>query len=284
MKVIVEKAGAKINLGLRVVNKRADGYHNLESIFQEVDLFDTLEISQSENGIKFVSNDPELGEGENNLCIRACQVFEEETGIPLHIQIRLEKLIPKGAGLGGGSSDAAACLRALNRFYGAGLRRGDLIRLAARIGSDVPFFVVGGTALVKGRGEVVMPVLHFPKNYRVLLVYPNLHTPTPQIFKKFQLGLTHYPPNVKFEAVICRVEAVKDFKLVFFNDLEKVTKSVYPVVNEIKERLYSVGAEFASMSGSGSVVFGLFEDRVEVSSESMKEAFGDFWVKWVKPI
>ncbi len=256
---------AKINIGLRVVGLRPDGYHNLESIFQEITLSDRIRLTRRERGIKIRCNWPGVPVDERNTCYRAYQVFGTVFGIKDGVEIDIHKNIPPGAGLGGGSSNAATVLKALTQLYGIELSRGQLLKLAARVGSDVPFFVVGKTALVKGRGEVVIPCQFFSA-YRVLLIYPNLPVSTAEVFKKFDIRLTNYKADIKFEAFVKEIHSLSQFKEYFFNDLERVVFARYPKLREVKTRLEEVGAEFVSMSGSGSAIYGLFEKTVEMDA------------------
>ncbi len=254
---------AKINIGLRVVGRRPDGFHTLESVFQEISLSDRIGIARRERGVTIRCNWPQVPRDERNTCFRAYQVFREAFRLTEGIAIEIEKNIPLGAGLGGGSSNAAAVLKGLVQLYEIDLPVGQLLRLAARVGSDVPFFILGKTALVKGRGEVVIPCQFFTA-YRVLLVYPNLPVNTAEVFKNFDIRLTHYKADIKFETFVKEVCSLSQFKAFFFNDLEKVVLARYPRLQVLKERLTEAGAEFVSMSGSGSTIYGLFEQGVEL--------------------
>lgn len=248
---------AKINLGLRVVGKRPDGYHNLESVFQEISLCDEIECKRTSGEIKIQCDHPAVPLDEKNLCHKAFRIARDIGGLKEGIRIQIKKNIPVGAGLGGGSSNAAACLKAFNRMFDLGLSKGRLIRLAAQIGSDVPFFILGKTALIKGRGEVVLPI-HFLTNYQVILVYPNFSISTASVFEKFEMNLTEYNSDDKFEAGISEIQNLDDLSDSIFNDLEKIVMDCHPVLKEIKQHLKRKGAQFVSLSGSGSVVFGLF--------------------------
>ncbi len=260
----------KINIGLRIVGRRKDGYHNLESVFQEITLFDEILIKKREAGIRIRTDCESLPTDENNLCYQAYQLLVKEHGLKDGVEIEIIKNIPIGSGLGGGSSNAATCLKAFNRMFELGLSRGELIRLAAQIGSDVPFFIVGKTALVKGRGEVVIPI-RFLSDYHLLIVFPQVQVSTAFIYKNFEFALTKYKWNVKFEAVISRVRTLDDLSVYFSNDLEEVAGRFYPEIAEVRQKIWESGARFVSLSGSGSAVYGIFP--MEVDLEPVRKQF-----------
>ena len=255
---------AKINLGLRIVSKRADGYHNLESIFQELSLADELLIERADE-FSLATNQPGLPVDETNLCTRAYRLLAAEYEIRGGLKIFINKRIPLGSGLGGGSSNAATCLKVINQLFRLNLSLPEQLRLAARLGSDVPFFILGRTALVKGRGEVVIPIT-FLKNYQIVLVYPGRAISTAQIFNNLEIGLTKYGGGVKFEAVIFRITSLDDLSGYLFNDLEEVVSRVCPEIMGIKERLINCGARYVSLSGSGATVYGLFDLQTDLSN------------------
>jgi 4-diphosphocytidyl-2-C-methyl-D-erythritol kinase len=250
-------------LGLRVVNKRADGYHNLESIFQEISLGDVISLQEADQ-LTVKTDHPSLPVDENNLCSKVFRLLSAEFGIKRGLEIFIHKRIPLGAGLGGGSSNAATCLKAINEIFRLNLSIPDMLRLAARIGSDVPFFILGKTALVKGRGEVVIPI-SFLKEYQILLVYPGKPISTSLIFNNFEIGLTKYKGGIKFEAVISRIVSLDDLQNYLFNDLEDSVLRTCPEIIGIKERLKNWGARYVSLSGSGSTVYGLFDLQANIS-------------------
>lgn len=254
---------AKINIGLRIVGQRPDGYHNLESIFQEISLADEVFVRRRESGIRIRSNLPDLPTDEQNLCWRAFDIFKREFGINEGVEIELLKNIPPGTGLGGGSSNAAACLKGFSRLFGQPASLPALLRMAARIGSDVPFFILGKTALVKGRGEVVIPI-SFLRDYQCLIIFPEIRISTAFIYKNFQLSLTKYKPDVKFDALIFRVKTLRELGTYFPNDLEAVAQKFYPELKKIGRMLSESGAQYQSLSGSGSAVYGLFEENVDL--------------------
>jgi 4-diphosphocytidyl-2-C-methyl-D-erythritol kinase len=280
MKLI--KSPAKINIGLKIIAKRPDGYHNLESVFQEISLYDDIYIEKRKTGIRFSCNDPAIPSDDRNLCIRAFRLLQKSYGVKEGVDIRLVKKIPVGAGLGGGSSNSAACLKAFSKIFNLNLEFKDLMNHASRLGSDVPFFITGKTALVTGRGEVVTPI-HFPVDYQILLAYPDLTVSTAEVFKNFEFGLTEIPVGIKFEAVIFRVKTLEDLNRYFYNDLEPIVQRLYPEVSELRRRLQDTGAKFVSMSGSGSAVYALFEPEKDLEKIA-KEQFKNDRVFLARPV
>ncbi len=263
-------ANAKINIGLRIVGKRPDGYHNLESIFQEISLRDELLIKPRESGIIIRSNIADLPRDEGNLCYQASRLLQSEAKLTTGIEIEILKNIPMGAGLGGGSSDAACCLKALNQIFGLALTDERLMELGSRIGSDIPFFINGGTALVTGRGEIIRPISFF-SDYQVLIVFPGTRISTAFIYKNFEMNLTKYKPDINFEAFALSAATLDVIGSFFMNDLESVAEKYYPGIGEIKKRLISIGAKYSAMSGSGAAVFGLFSK--DANLVQLKRAF-----------
>lgn len=260
---------AKINLGLRVVGKRPDGYHNLESIFQEISLCDEI-VFEEWDRLVIETDHPTLAVDEYNLCHRAYRLLADEYGLKKGVKIIIKKKIPLGAGLGGGSSNAATSLKALAEIFQLDLTVSRFLKLATRLGSDVPFFILGKTALVKGRGEVVIPI-SFLQDYQICLVYPGFQISTAQIFSNFEMGLTKYQGNIKFEAVIFKIRSLEELNNYLFNDLESIVTRRYPEIKNIKRVLQNSGARFVSLSGSGSTVYGLFEKHKEI--DDLKKEF-----------
>lgn len=273
---------AKINIGLRIVGKRPDGFHTLESVFQEISLHDEIYVRRKESGIRIWCNWQSVPTDERNLCYRVFQLFAEKYGVGEGVDIELRKNIPVGSGLGGGSSNAATCIKAFSQMFHLGLSLPEMIRLAAQVGSDVPFFIVGKTALVKGRGEVVVPI-RFLSDYHTLLVLPKVQLSTAEIYKKFEMNLTKYKRHVKFEAVISGVRNLGDLSRNFYNDLEQVARAVCPELAGIRERLIASGAAYVSLSGSGSAMYGLYQSKSDL--EAAKEVFSpDFRVYVAQPV
>ena len=250
-------SNAKINIGLRVLDKRDDGFHNIETFFQEIDLHDTISFTRQAGGISVTCDHPLVPDGEQNLAHKAAMAIKSATGCDAGVSIDIKKQIPVGAGLGGGSSNAAAVLKGLNTLWDLHLSNEKLKQLAAELGSDVPFFIEGGTAFAHGRGEILQKINYTPGFY-CLLIYPNIEISTKWSYKNYNLCLTISKKNVKLTSSFFDDFELGQFKTHLVNDLENVAFIRYPVLEELKEKLYGLGAEFALMSGSGSTVFALF--------------------------
>jgi 4-diphosphocytidyl-2-C-methyl-D-erythritol kinase len=262
-------APAKINWFLAILGKRDDGYHDIVSPMQCVSLFDDL-FSEDAEKIELIS-DMEVPR-EENLVYRAASSLKEFSGIRKGAKITLRKGIPLAAGLGGGSSDAAFTLIGLNRLWGLGYSDERLARIAAGVGSDVPFFIAGRFSLVEGRGEKVRP-LKSESAVPMLLVKPEIEISSGWAYRNYEAELTKRSIDIK---LFCQALDRKDFarlREMVFNDLEKAVVKEYPVVSEIKDALIENGAAFSSMSGSGPTVFGVFNsfDEAERASSNMGE-------------
>ena len=261
-------ANAKINLSLDVVAKRADGYHEVSMIMQEVDLCDILEITQIEgSGIELYCNT--LACDESNIVYRAARCFYVALGSDALCKIVLTKRIPVCAGLGGGSSDAAAVLKALNEINGFPFSTEKICELALGLGADVPFFITGGTALACGIGEK-LTALPSPGAKWVALIKPDIDISTPLAYRELDSKPTLHPDTRKVCECIQSGNVAQMYKYCG-NSFEEVSRSKYPEIDIIKEHLYAKGAEFAMMSGSGPTVFGIFE-----SENAAREAFESY--------
>lgn len=257
---------AKVNLHLRVLGRRQDGYHDIITLMQPVGPCDELSMELGGKGIRLGCTDPELPTDQGNLAYRAALLFQEETGRPEGVEIRLWKRIPVGAGLGGGSSDAAGVLRGLNDLLGRPVAQDELLRWAARLGADVPFFLLGETALARGIGERLEPFrLEVPLYYVVW--FPGWSVSTRWAYQNLDLGLTSGSKKITIPQLIERFE---DVIVLLHNDLESVTASHHPWVERAKARLGDAGAEGTLMSGSGPTVFGLFRQK-EAAKRAVKE-------------
>ena len=249
----------KINLGLRVVRKRADGFHDIETVMVPVPgLCDALEILPTEtDGCEFSSSGLIVdAPAEKNLCVRAYRLMQERYGIP-GVRMHLHKHIPFGAGLGGGSADAAFTLKMLNELFAVGLPERELESLAAELGSDTAFFTANRPALAQGRGEVLTPVGLDLRGYRLLIVKPPTGISTAEAYA----GITPAVTDRSLTDILAGDR--NEWKQCLKNDFEPVVFQKHPEIAAIKERLYDLGAVYAAMSGSGSAVFGLFEGRPE---------------------
>ena len=244
---------AKINIGLNITEKRLDGFHNLETVFLPVDWCDALEFVVADE-VQFSSSGiPISGEPESNLVMKAYRLLQKDFDLPL-LKIHLHKQIPFGAGLGGGSSDAAFMLSMLNRHFKLNLSGDELELYAAQLGSDCAFFIRNSPVFASGRGEVMEPVRLALNDWFILLVKPPVEVST---VKAFQLVVPQTPVNSLKTLIQLPVPQWKD-KVV--NQFESSVFQSYPEIRELKKRLYEMGAAYASMSGSGSCVFGLFKE------------------------
>jgi len=257
------RANAKINLALAVKFKRSDGFHELELIYQEIDFSDKL-ILEKNRDILFSSNDMSLGPARNNLCVRAAHLLQKEFGVG-GLKIHLQKKIPVGGGLGGGSSDGAKILKGGLKLYECSVPENEILSLAATLGSDVPFFLIGGAAYGRGRGEHITPIRIY-SDYKILLIFPPLRISTIWAYKNLNLALTSKNADYKFRGFRFQNLDLADFKHEFFNDFESTVFAAYPVLSAIKSKLYEKGASFAAMSGSGAVMYGLFNDEKVLES------------------
>jgi len=260
-------AFAKINLGLEVLYRRDDGYHEIRTIFQTVDLWDVLSFEATAGErLSFSCDDPALPTGEDNLVVRAAEALARRTGRRQGVAIHLEKKIPVGAGLGGGSSDAAATLLALNELWSAGLPLSALHDLARRLGADVPFFLYGGTALGIGRGDEVFPLAREVR-LPIVLVLPDAPLSTASVYRS--LVLTKRESTLKLQYFPSSVWDGEDSLFSISNDLESAAVRLLPSIDGFKQSLRELGACATAMSGSGSTVFGLFLSSATAESAAL---------------
>ncbi|MGK2904729.1 MAG: 4-(cytidine 5'-diphospho)-2-C-methyl-D-erythritol kinase [Desulfuromonadales bacterium] len=273
-------APAKVNLCLHVLSRRNDGYHDLATLMQRIDLQDRLEIVVS-SGSDITVSCPRLTlpKGLENIAGRAARLFLEHIGDEHSISITIDKKTPSAAGLGGGSSDAAAVLLAMNDLFDADLSRSELMNLGVRLGADVPFFLYGQTAWATGIGECLQPWPGLPQ-VTLVLVNPGIVVSTPWVFRN--LGLTRPRPTARIPRF---PERASDLVCLLHNDLEVVTCQHFPVITTIKERLVFCGASGALMSGSGATVFGVFDDQccAEQAAQVLSTET-DWWVEVVNPL
>ncbi|HLP04942.1 MAG TPA: 4-(cytidine 5'-diphospho)-2-C-methyl-D-erythritol kinase [Paludibacter sp.] len=254
---------AKINLGLNVVERRPDGYHNIETVFYPIGLCDELHVEPSETCRDYsfsASGIPIGGNPDDNLIVKAYWLLRSEYPFP-PVDISLMKRIPFGAGLGGGSSDAAFMLKALNELFGLKITTRKLEKLAAELGADCPFFVRNKPVFAEGKGNVFSDIEIDLGNYHMLLVKPDIHVSTPDAYS---MVVPAKPGNSLRELVR---RPVSEWRGLINNDFEKSVFAKFPAIGSIKNQLYDLGAVYASMSGSGSSVYGIFEDNPGVSDE-----------------
>lgn len=275
------QAPAKVNLYLEVGLPRPDGFHAVRTVLQTVDFCDLVEVEVTDGGEGLeLSVEGEAPPGEDNLCHRAAEAFLGATGLRLGIRIKLTKRIPPAAGLGGGSADAAAVLRVLNFFTGEAMNRSELLRTAASLGSDVPFFLVGGTALGEGRGERITPLAQAPP-LPVVLVNPGLGLSTAKVYNRYDALGGDEPPAQGPEALIEALSRgdIGDMAPLLFNSLQPAACEMMPEVGSLLEKGRRAGAVGALVSGSGTTVFVLAEDDAgaEELEKTMKEVAPMVW-------
>ncbi|HEX6893088.1 MAG TPA: 4-(cytidine 5'-diphospho)-2-C-methyl-D-erythritol kinase [Chryseolinea sp.] len=250
----------KINLGLHVLGKRPDGYHNLETCFYHVPWTDILEIIPSKRFAFSSSGHNIPGSPEQNLCVKAYQLLAKEFSAG-PVQIHLHKILPMGAGLGGGSSDAAHVIRMINEMFSLNLPQERMIQLAASIGSDTSFFIQDRPMLGTGRGEILTSVDVDLEGKFLVLVNPDIHVSTSEAY-------AHVRPSVPEVGLMdILVRPLDEWRKLLKNDFEYSVFNKYPAIRDIKDKLYSLGALYASMSGSGATVFGIFETEFNVKAE-----------------
>ena len=252
------KAHAKINLALKVLGKREDGYHEVEMVMQSLALHDKIFLTLIRSDIELlVEGDAPLD--ESNLAYKAAKAILEYSNCKQGIRIKLVKNIPAAAGLAGGSSDAAAVLLGINKLLKLGLDTEELMEIGKGLGSDVPFCIVGGTALARGRGEKIQPLPKAPK-MGVVLIKPDFGVSTAQVYKRFSLDLVEKKADVNAVVEAIKKGDIKGIATAIFNDLEYVTMDMHPCLEGIKRQLEDAGALGVLMSGSGPTVYGLAFD------------------------
>lgn len=271
-KFIKKNANAKINLGLQVLNKRADNYHNINTIFYPLRLHDKLEFYQN-NEFIIQDNLNNKIKIEENLIYKVWKIFFNNFNIS-PIKVILSKNIPIGAGLGGGSSNAAKTALAINEMFDLKLSYSELSDICSQIGSDVNFFL-NGFLLAEGKckGDK-LEYFKINKRFRIILVNPGIHISTPWAYNQLNIIDQNFK-EVNFKEIILN-ENIENFKKYIFNDFENVIFKHYPEIEKIKNKLYQFGASFALMSGSGSTVFGIFNNDCDI--KSISEHFGEYFV------
>lgn len=265
---------AKINLGLNVVEKRPDGYHNLETVFYPVPLTDALEVQVMAEGFPSeydcdlkVSNITIDGDEQRNLVVRAYQLLKKDYPDLPRIHTHLWKGIPTQAGMGGGSSDCAYMMLLLNQQFQLGLSNEQLIQYAAQLGADCAFFILSRPCYAEGIGEKLQPIDLSLNGYHIAVVRPDIPVPTKEAFSRIH---PHYPAQNCRETVMQPVETWRE---TLINDFEESVFALHPEIGDIKQRLYDMGATYAAMSGSGSALFGLFKERPDSLSQAFPHMF-----------
>lgn len=279
MEQIRIKAYAKVNLGLDVLRRRTDGYHEVRMVMQTIDLYDDLSISKTKDQkISIIANLKFLPVDENNLIYKAAKLFQDTCGISEGIAVDLKKHIPVAAGMAGGSTDAAAVLYSMNELFQTGLTLSQLMELGVKIGADVPYCLMQGTALAEGIGEKLTEIPSMVE-CPVLVAKPGIHVSTAFVYGNLKLeDVVH--PDIDVQIAAMKEKDLKKTADCMGNVLETVTISKYPVVEEIKDCMKENGALNAMMSGSGPTVFGLFEDKK--TAKAAYQALCDLGLaKWV---
>ena len=254
------KAYAKVNLGLDVVRRLPNGYHQVKMIMQTVGIYDELTMEKAAEGITITTDSGELPTDENNLIYKAAKLMREKYGIDGGMRIHLQKNIPIAAGMAGGSTDAAATMKGINTLFGLEVKSGELMEEAVKIGADVPYCIMGGTALAEGIGEKLTALPSVPHMF-LLVAKPDINVSTKYVYEHLDAaGIAHHPD------IDGMVEAIRENSLCGIlermdNVLETVTIPAHPVIDTIKKRMRELGAEESLMSGSGPTVFGVFSDK-----------------------
>lgn len=253
---------AKINLGLHVVEKRPDGFHNIETVFYPVGWKDMLELvpdPSQENGVSLSVSGIEIpGDTNDNLCAKAYRLIEKDYPMPA-VKAHLHKQVPTGAGLGGGSSDAAFFIRGLNEIFELNLAWGEMHHYAKQLGADCSFFITNKPVLAQGKGDELESIAISLSGYHCLIVHPGIHVSTPEAYR----GIVPRKPGKPLQEIIASTD-LRDWKKNLVNDFEQSVFAKYPAISELKSEMYRLGAVYAAMSGSGSAVFGIFENKPEI--------------------
>jgi 4-diphosphocytidyl-2-C-methyl-D-erythritol kinase len=275
IKTVQARAFAKINIGLKVLAKRPDGFHEIRTIYQTVGLADRLWVSLSprRKGIRLECDHPELSSGPDNLVYRTAELWQRARGFKGGISLRLHKKIPMGAGLGGGSSDAAATLLALERLSGNRLELAVRLELAARLGSDVPLFLLGGRVLGCSRGEEVYPLTDLPARH-CLIAFPGFSVSTAQAYAALGFRLTERPEDRRMNTLGKRSPFSLEVWGPAENDFEWFVFARWPELAKVKRQLIRAGAETASLTGSGSALYAVYESAQQLNRAASRISAG----------
>ncbi len=266
-------APAKVNLSLCILHKRNDGYHEICTLMQRIGIFDEMDIELTEQGINLIIEGAEVPQGLDNLAGKAAQIFLQAAGLDKGVRIRLRKKIPVAAGLGGGSSDAASVLLGLNEILKMRWSKEYLQALGMRLGADVPFFISQKSALAKGIGEKLIPVI-LPQNIWYLLLVPPWPISTSWAYAAYDELAENSRPKREIATAYSQIE---DILPIMYNDLEKVAFQKYPELAIMKNKLLRAGARGVLMSGSGPSIYGLFSSRKETEEMAQKIALPSGW-------
>lgn len=281
MDTITKKAYGKINLALDTIGKRPDGYHLVRMIMQTVGIYDVITISKTNtSGISLRTNRSDLPCDEHNLIYQAAKLLIDEFSIEEGVSIHLEKHIPVAAGMAGGSTDCAATLEGMNTLFSLGLSQEELMKRGVRLGADVPYCILGGTALAEGIGEVLTSLPDIP-HCKVLLIKPNIDVSTKWVYTTLQWDKLKEHPDIDSMIAALSKHSLPGVCDTLGNVLETVTIPAYPIIEDVKNTMLSLGAKNAMMSGSGPTVFGLFFDATIATKafETCLDKFPDFQIE-----
>jgi 4-diphosphocytidyl-2-C-methyl-D-erythritol kinase len=253
------KAPAKINFALDVLSRRPDGYHEVAMIMQTIALYDTISVRSGFEGIKLTTDSSKIPTDETNIAYKAAHYLSTKYNVKRGAHIHIEKRIPVAAGLAGGSTDAAAVLKLLNKVWDLKLSKAELMDAGKRLGADVPFCIQGGTCLAEGLGEKLTAIKSIPDCY-ILLAKPNVGVSTKEVYQNLDLNNITEKPNISAMLQAIEKQNLKEISSSMGNVLETVTTKMHPIIVELKHKLIEYGAIGSLMSGSGPTVFGIFED------------------------
>jgi 4-diphosphocytidyl-2-C-methyl-D-erythritol kinase len=274
---------AKINLYLDVIGRLESGYHEIETLYQPIGMYDEIKIGRAEAGVRLSGSEPSIRWDEGNICHRAARLFIERAGLEGGVDITVRKRIPHGAGLGGGSSDAAAILLGINRLFGCGLDREELLDMGAGLGSDVPFFVNGKPAIGRGRGEILEETEGLAGGW-IVIVKPEITISTSWAYQNIKIPLTRPGVAAKLNRLRKGLERFPEVELTAYNSFTGIAVEHYPEIGELIASMTDGGAILSSLSGSGSACFGIFS-KEELAAE-VEKAFNDkgLFSRIVRPV
>lgn len=261
---MILKSNSKVNLGLKILNQRPDGMHNIITLYKEIDFGDIIQIKKKKEGCSIQSNVEWIPMDKSNLCYQAYDLLSKEVNKDLGVVINIDKKIPTGSGIGGGSANAATMLKGLNSLYSLRLKKNILEKIGSNIGADVPFFIRGGSQIGEETGYKLTPI-NFNLTDNLLLVIPDISISTKWAYSKVKNKLNSEDNIAKFADL--KRNNFLSFEF-FENDFEKIVIPAYPEIGAIKNKLLDSGAKFASLSGSGSTVYGIFNNKEDAISAS----------------
>lgn len=259
MKELEICSNAKINIGLYVLSKLKDGYHEIITLFQQIDLYDTLTFIKSNQGLKIITKHQQIPTGRENLIWKAFHLFKEKAEVRGGFEVHLKKRIPMGGGLAGGSSNAAVTLLAANKLWDNPLQKSELMKIAAQLGADVPFFIFDASAIGRGKGDILEQV-NYNKNWWIVLLCPEVSISTKWVYSQTKFILTKIKKITNFRTLFENFDG-NDLQDNVYNELEEIVFKRYPFLEMLKNQLKEMGAFYVSMSGSGSSIYGLFSEK-----------------------